>query len=380
MNKETNKVLRILQITECLSAAGIESFIMNNYRKMNLSKVQFDFLVLRNEREFYDDEINKMGGKKYCICRKDKNTLIRILKESIDLYHFLKKNPYSILHIHYTTPLRAPYLYAAKKAGVKVRIYHSHSAEVSGKNKIKVLIYNFMKKKIKKWATHWFACSKAAALWMFPQELCDNNQVKIIYNGIDINQYKFNIKYRKEIREQLKLNDQFVLVHTGRFLEQKNQTFIIDIFNEIKKNDKTAILLLLGEGELKPQIEQKVKNMNLNNSVMFLGVRNDVYKILSASDCYIMPSLYEGLPVASVEAQCSSLPCILSENITDEIKLIDKVIFLSLNDSYEKWANAIMQFKNNNTRKDESHIIRKNGYDSYEVASKLQDFYLRCGE
>ena len=380
MSKETNKVLRILQITECLSAAGIESFIMNNYRKMNLSKVQFDFLVLRNEREFYDDEINKMGGKKYCICRKDKNTLIRILKESIDLYHFLKKNPYSIVHIHYTTPLRAPYLYAAKKAGVKVRIYHSHSAEVSGKNKIKVLIYNFMKKKIKKWATHWLACSKAAALWMFPQELCDNNQVKIIYNGIDINQYKFNIKYRKEIREQLKLNDQFVLVHTGRFLEQKNQTFIIDIFNEIKKNDKTAILLLLGEGELKPQIEQKVKNMNLNNSVMFLGVRNDVYKILSASDCYIMPSLYEGLPVAAVEAQCSSLPCILSENITDEIKLIDKVIFLSLNDSYEKWANAIMQFKNNNTRKDESHIIRKNGYDSYEVASKLQDFYLRCGE
>lgn len=380
MSKENKNITRILHITECLSAAGIESFIMNNYRKMDLSKIQFDFLVLRNQKEFYDDEINTLGGKKYCICRENKNTLIRILKESIDLYHFLRKNPYQIVHIHYTTPLRAPYLYAAKKAGVLVRIYHSHSAEVSGKNKVKILIYNFMKKKIKKWGTHWFACSKAAAIWMFPKVLCDKNKVKIIYNGIDINQYKFNIKYRKEIREQLKLNDQFVLVHTGRFLEQKNQTFIIDIFNEVKKNDKTAILLLLGDGELKPQIEQKVKNMNLNNSVMFLGVRNDVYKILSASDCYIMPSLYEGLPVAAVEAQCSSLPCILSENITDEIKLIDKVIFLSLNDSYEKWANAIMQFKNNNTRKDESHIIRKNGYDSYEVASKLQDFYLRCGE
>lgn len=380
MSIENNKTLRILQITECLSAAGIESFIMNNYRKMDLSKIQFDFLVLRNEKEFYDDEINALGGKKYCLCRKDKNTLIRIIKESIDLYHFLKEKPYKIVHIHYTTPLRAPYLYAAKKAGVTTRIYHSHSAKVSGKGKLKIVIYNFMKKKIKKWATHWFACSNAAAIWMFPKDLCDNNQVQVIHNGIDVNQYKFNPIFRKEIRDELNLNNRFVIVHTGRFLEQKNHTFIIDVFSEIKKKDSHAFLLLLGEGDLKSQIKQKVKDMQLDDSVLFLGVRDDVYKILSASDCYIMPSLYEGLPVAAVEAQCSSLACVLSNNITEEIKLTDKIVFLSLNDSYETWASVIVRFKNIDDRKDESNIIKINGYDAREVASQLQNFYLQCGE
>ena len=237
-----------------------------------------------------------------------------------------------------------------------------------------------MKKKIKKWATHWFACSNAAAIWMFPKDLCDNNQVQVIHNGIDVNQYKFNPIFRKEIRDELNLNNRFVIVHTGRFLEQKNHTFIIDVFSEIKKKDSHAFLLLLGEGDLKSQIKQKVKDMQLDDSVLFLGVRDDVYKILSASDCYIMPSLYEGLPVAAVEAQCSSLACVLSNNITEEIKLTDKIVFLSLNDSYETWASVIVRFKNIDDRKDESNIIKINGYDAREVASQLQNFYLQCGE
>lgn len=380
MSIDNTKMLRILHVTECLSAAGIESFIMNNYRKMDLNKVQFDFLVLRNEKEFYEDEVQKLGGKKYYICRKDKNTLIRILKESVDLYYFLKNNPYKIVHIHYTTPLRAPYLFAAKKAGAIVRIYHSHSAEVSGKNILKILIYKFMRKRIYKWATDCFACSEAAALWMFPKKLCDNGKVQIIHNGIDIDKYKYTNEYRLEIRNKLMLNDKFVVVHTGRFIEQKNQLFVVDVFSEIKKKDDSAVLLLLGDGALKSQVKEKVKNMGLDDSVFFLGIRNDVNKILSASDCYIMPSLYEGLPVAAVEAQCSSLPCVFSKNITQEIKLIDKVIFLSLDDSYKTWANAVMQFKNKYDRIDESEIIRKYGYDANEVANHLQYFYLRYGE
>lgn len=374
MSSINQNQIRILHITECLSAAGIESFIMNNYRKMDRSKVQFDFLILRNQEEFYDSEIQSLGGHKYTICKNDNNTLVRILKESRELYHFLCKHPYHIIHIHYTTPLRAPYLFAAKKAGVPVRIYHSHSAEVSGKSKMKIKIYNFMRKKIEKWATHYFACSNAAAAWIFPEKLCTSHQVKVIYNGIDIQKYSYHESYRKEIREELNIGEAFTMVHTGRFLEQKNHTFIIDVFTELKKKCPKAILLLLGEGELKQSIEEMVMKRNLTDSVHFLNVRSDVHKILSASDCYIMPSLYEGLPVAAVEAECSSLPCVLSTNITNEIELTDKVSFLSLTDSAEIWADEILKYKGC-TRKDESQVIAQHGYDANQVAQSLQEFY-----
>lgn len=379
MSSIKQKEIRILHITECLSAAGIESFIMNNYRKLDRSKVQFDFLILRNQEEFYDLEIQSLGGKKYTICKSNKNTLIRILKESIELYHFLCEHSYNIIHIHYTTPLRAPYLFAAKKAGVPVRIYHSHSAEVSGKSKLKTVIYDIMKIKIEKWATHYFACSNAAAKWIFPKKLCDSHQVNVIYNGIDIQKYSYYELYRKEIRDELNLGRSFVLVHTGRFLEQKNQSFIIDIFVELKKKCPEAILLLLGEGELQKAVKNKVVQKNLIESVLFLNVRSDVYKILSASDCYIMPSLYEGLPVAAVEAQCSSLPCVLSQNITKEIKLTDKVSFLSLDDPIEIWVQEILKYKGC-IRNDESQLILQHGYDANQVAQLLQDFYCNVGK
>ena len=151
--------LRVLNITTVLDAAGIESFIMNMYRNIDRDEVQFDFMVMRDEKEFYDDEIKQLGGKKYTISVTGKNTLFRILKESRELYKFLKKNPYEIVHIHYTTPLRCFYLRAAKRAGVPVRIYHSHSAEVSGKSGLKLSIYDHCRNNITKWASHFCACS-----------------------------------------------------------------------------------------------------------------------------------------------------------------------------------------------------------------------------
>lgn len=370
-----DKPVRILNVTRVFKAAGIESFIMNMYRNIDRSKVQFDFFVMSNEDSCYDEEIQLLGGNKYMINVKANNTFIRIQKEAKVLYEFLCEHEYKVIHIHYTTPLRAPYLLAAKKAGVPVRIYHSHSAEVSGKNRMKLFIYDYFRQKISMWGTDFFACSKAAATWMFTEKLIDSGNVKVIPNGIDCNRFRFRENVRDEVRKRLALEDSYVIIHTGRFLEQKNHKFIIEVFKELKKKETNAKLLLLGTGDLLEDIKLQVKSSGLEKDVVFLGVKTEVECYLCAADCYIMPSLYEGLPVAAVEAQCAGLPCVLSENITEEVVLRENVSFLSLDTPISEWRDEVIKYKNI-PRKDGSCDVAASGYDVQNVANELQKLYL----
>lgn len=371
------KPKRILHITEMLSAAGIESFIMNIYRNIDREKVQFDFLVLRDQKEFYDEEISALGGKKYCIHSNIENTLLRILDESRKIEKFLKKNHYDVVHIHYTTPLRAYYLKAAKKAGVPVRIYHSHSAAVSGKSKVKLMIYEHCKKVIDKYATDYFACSKAAAQWIYSKKILEKNKVQVIHNGIDTQRFLFNESVRENVRRELELQNKFVIINTGRFTEQKNQKFIIDIVNSLRNKGKDVKLLLLGDGPLKAEYKTKVKEFELENSVVFLGVKSNVQDYLFASDCYIMPSLYEGLPVAGIEAECTGIPCIFSENITKEVKVNNQAVFLPLTYSADKWADTVIKQNAEKDRTEAINFVKTAGYDIHYVAKKIQNFYLQ---
>lgn len=367
--------IRVLHVTTVLAAAGIESFIMNMYRNMDRTQVQFDFMVMRDEKEFYDDEIASMGGKKHTISIPTGNTLLRILKESRALYRFLKANRYQIVHIHYTTPLRAPYLWAAKKAGVSVRIYHSHSAEVSGKSKGKLWIYDYFRKKITDWSTHRFACSEAAAKWMYSSKVFEHRDYRVICNGIDVERFRFDRRARDEVRAELGLGDAYVIVHTGRFLEQKNHRFIIEVFRTLKQRCPKAKLLLLGKGELLEEMKALVESCSLREDVHFLGVRSDVERILSASDCYLMPSLYEGLPVAAVEAECAGLPCVFSENITKEVALTKKTAFLSLKQPVSEWCDQLLAYRDV-IREDCSGEVAAKGYSIQNGAKALQAFYL----
>lgn len=369
------KQIRILNVTTVFKAAGIESFIMNMYRHIDRTKVQFDFMVMRNEKEFYDEEIKALGGRKYTINMSAGNVFIKVIKESMELFRFLKKNPYEIIHIHYTTPLRAFYLLAAKKAGVRTRIYHSHSAEVSGKSGMKRLIYNWLKKGIEAWGTHYFACSEVAAQWMFSQDILTAKRYRVIYNGIDVNKFKFNLEDRKAVRQELGIEDKYVVIHTGRFLEQKNHRFIVEVFKELKSKYSKAYLLFLGTGDLFESIGQLVKQHGLEKDVCFLGVRPDVNRYLNAADCYIMPSLYEGLPVAAVEAECADLPCVFSTNITDEVALTERVTFLQLDEPVTKWCDVLLGYRNLD-RRNVSEKIAERGYAVKSVAQALQKFYI----
>ena len=372
-----NEPIRVLHITEMLSAAGIESFIMNVYRNIDRERVQFDFLVLRNEKEFYDDEILELGGRKHFIHSNIKNTLLRVIDEAKKIEAFLKQNHYDIVHIHYTTPLRAYYLKAAKNAGVPIRIYHSHSAKVSGKSIFKRMVYKYCKNKINKYATDLFACSEAAAEWMYSKRVIKQNKVIIVHNGIDTQRFLFNEDIRNKVRNELQIQDKFVIINTGRFTEQKNQRFIIDIISALKEDGIAVKLLLLGEGPLKEECENKVNDRGLNDYVIFLGVKSNVQDYLFAADCFLMPSLYEGLPVAGIEAECSGLICIFSDNVSNEVKLSELVDFLSLNCSPREWAEQVVKKQMPKNRENAVNYIKTAGYDIHEVSANLIKFYMQ---
>lgn len=373
---------RILHVTEMLQSAGIENFIINLYRNIDKVEVQFDFLVTRNQEEFFDSEIESLGGEKHTIdYLSTKNIFFRILKESFYIYRFLKQHSeYKIIHVHSGTPLRIFYLLAAKLAGCPNRIYHSHSAEVKGPHSklfLKKTLFKILRLFFSFVGTHFFACSNAAAIWMYPRFLTKKGKVQVINNGVDINKFKFNETIREAYRKDLNLENAFVVGHVGRFNHQKNHAFLIDIFCEIKKLKSNAILLLIGEGELFDTIKNKVENLHLTNSVVFMGVRSDVVNIMQAMDVFLLPSNYEGLPVVGVEAQALGLPCYFSDSITDEISLLPETKFIPLTISACNWSSIIVS-RDHSFYKNASFKIKKYGFDIKDITLNIQNEYLKC--
>jgi len=371
-----------------LQSAGIENFIMNVYRHIDRTKIQFDFLVTRNQEEFFDDEIAFLGGKKHTIdCMNTKNVLFRVLKESFQIFKFLKKSPeYKIMHVHSGTPLRVFYLLAGKMAKCPVRIYHSHSAEVKGPHSnlgLKKYVFKILLQLFPYWGTDFFACSKLAAEWMYSQRMINAELVKVINNGIDLNVFSFNHEIRQEFRSKMNINDnQFVIGHIGRFDDQKNHTFLINIFQVVVNKNPNAILWLIGTGELKEKIREKVQRLKLEKHVVFLGVRSDVMNLMQAMDVFLLPSNYEGLPVVAVEAQAVGLPCVMSDTITEEAKIIPNSFFISLNASLDFWSDKVCQFacveKQIFEKRKTSEYLSRCGFDIRDVARDIEQFYCSC--
>lgn len=369
--------IRVLQITETLEPAGIETFLLNLYRNTDKSFVQFDFLTLREKKEFYEEEILKKGGMKYSIKGNSKFVPIKLLQESLGLFCFLRNHHYDIVHFHFTTPLRALHLLIAYKCGAKVRIYHSHTANVIGKKKWKIFVYNLLKKIISICATDYFACSSSAAVWMFEKKIWKTNKYEVIKNGIEIEKFAFSSNARIRIRKELGIENKKVLIHVGRFSKEKNHKFLIELFLTLHQIDSSYRLLLLGDGELHTEIHNLIIKLGLESVIYMLGIKTNVVDYLSAADAFIMPSLFEGLPVSAIEAQCNGLPCILSNRIPDEVALTDNVFFCSISDK-SNWLQTLQNLNfNSSNRSQASKEVKKNGYDIVDVSKKLQKFYMK---
>jgi len=372
--------IRILHIVGRMDRGGIESFIMNLYRNIDKTKVQFDFLCHYGREAAFNEEIRKMGGRIYempAIKNENKIYYHKIISYIRALNNFFDNNNYKIIHGHMTNTALI-YMLIAKKNGVKNMIAHSHLSK--SKKGVNGFITDILQTPISYIASDHFACSKVAAEWLFSKKINNSGVVKIINNSIDVEEFKYSLEVREKMRVKLKLENSFVIGHVGRFYHEKNHDFLIDIFKEILKEKNNAKMILVGDGPLKPTIHEKVKMLGLENNIIFLGVREDISDLMQAMDVFVLPSHFEGLPVVTVEAQASGLPCVFSSAVTSETNLTQRVKYVSLNNDPKKWAVEIIQIYQQYARLDTSETIREKGYDVKFLAKELEKFYTSRGQ
>lgn len=361
-------MIKIMHYVSVMNRGGQETYLMNLLRNNDRKKISFEFLCLNKVHGDYDDEIISLNGKiSYLGAATGK---FKVLKNRNKLTKYLKKrNDVDIFEIHTQHAMDA-YLSAtaAIKAGIPVVIIHSHNSSTSYHPKLHYIFRPLLRTlHIKR-----VACSKSAGIWMYGT----NQKFTIFHNSIDVKEYAFNQVVRDKIRNENNLNDKFVVGNVGRFNVQKNHLFLLDIFKAIKEKKENAVLLLVGDGELKQEIEDKVDELNLSDSVKFLGVRTDVNKLYQCMDILVMPSLYEGLPVTLVEAQASGLPCFISDTITDEIKLTNNIYSISINDCADEWAEKILKImKDKQDRFNNSKVIEQSSYNIINESKRIFEYY-----
>ncbi|WP_298555606.1 glycosyltransferase family 1 protein [uncultured Algibacter sp.] len=380
MDKE--KPIRVLQVLTIMNLGGAETMIMNYYRHVDRTKIQFDFLLHREERGFFDDEIESLGGKIYRMPSISPKNYFLYKKE---LNIFFEKHPeYLIVHSHLNA-LSSIVLSVAKNKKIPCRIAHSHLAVESGvlkkifkkntdiKATIKDSIQSLIRGKVAKVATHYFACGEKAGDWLFGLKSKEN--VIIINNAINASLFTYNPEKSNTIKKEFNLTNKKVIGHVGRFNEQKNHFLLIKIFNEIYKKDNDCVLLLIGEGNLKKKIKQETERLNISKNVHFLGLRDNIPELLQGFDLFLFPSLYEGLPVTLVEAQASGLKIVTSSTVTKEVDITGLITYIDLDKPELLWADSALS-QISYTRKNTLNQIKKGGYDIYENAKNLQTFYL----
>lgn len=368
---EKNEPIRVAQIMGKWVGGGVEAVVMNYYRHIDRDKIQFDFICDDDSTRIPTEEIEKLGGKVILIPPYQK-----VFKYHKTLKKVLQEGQYKIVHSHINA-LSVFSLWAAKSAGVPVRIAHSHSTS-NKKEWKKTLLKNILRPFSKVFATDYFCCSELAGRWLFGNKTYDQGKVYLLNNAIDVDKFKYDEKIRKEKRKELNIKyNQLVIGHIGRFVQQKNHDFLIDIFNEIYKQDKNAILLLIGEGPLKEEIQNKVNELGLDKNVKFLGQRSDANELYQAMDTFVLPSLYEGLPVVGVEAQAAGLPCFFSTDMTKETEILDSTKFISLTHKSKYWADKILKEVSLFKRQDTSEEIVDNKFSIKNEAKKLYSYYLR---
>lgn len=355
----------VLHVVTDMNCGGLETMIMNYYRHMDRTQIQFHFLTHRDYLGDYGEEIENLGGKIYHLPPLNPFSL----KYKKALRSFFINNPeYRIIHVHQDC-MSSVILKEAKRFNIPVRIAHCHSS-FQDKN-VKLLLKLYYKQFISKYATKLFACSEEAGIWMFNGAPFD-----ILNNAIEAKQYVFNEEKRKKIRGIMGLADETIVIgHVGRFDEVKNHTFLVDLFFEVQKLCK-ANLLLVGEGVLRKKIESKVELLELQDKVLFTGKRSDVADLMQAMDVFVFPSLYEGLPVTLVEAQAAGLPCLISENVPIECEKTHNLITqICLSESPVNWAKKVIELSNI-SRKNTVEEIKESGFDIHENAKKLNYYYI----
>ncbi|MCH6266006.1 glycosyltransferase family 1 protein [Neobacillus citreus] len=362
--------IRILQVFAQMNRGGAETMIMNLYQNIDRSKIQFDFIVHTDEKCAYDDEILKLGGRIFRVpayCGKNHFSYIKVWKK-----FFEEHNEFKIIHGHVRSTASI-YLKIAKKRGLTT-IAHSHSTS-SGKG-LKAMYKDFLQYGIRYTADYFFACSKPAGEWLFGKEKLKKENFFILNNAIDIKKFIYNQELRSRKRKEFNIEDRFVIGHIGNFTIPKNHNFIIDIFKLIHEIKPKTVLMLVGDGSLRPSIERKIHSLGLMNHVILTGVRTDISELLQAMDIFVFPSLYEGLGIAVIEAQAAGLPCIISNKLPNEVMITNLVKKLSIHDPVDRWSEEVLRVSNGYVRENKFDEIFIAKYDVNDNVKWLERFYI----
>ena len=354
--------IRVAQVMGYMNGGGVESVVMNYYRHIDREKVQFDFIVCEESTLIPREEIEGLGGRIFMV--PDYKKLPQYLGALVSLF---KREGWHIVHSHMNS-LSVFSLYAAKKAGVPVRIAHSHST--SGNDGFaRNMLKNVLRSLSKRYPTNLAACSERAAEWLFGSD-CD---CRLFPNGVDTKQFKDAKKRRDIIRSQLGISEgALVLGHVGRFAKQKNHAFLLEIFMALKEISPNTTLLLVGDGPLFSEIDYRVQELGLDDDVLLLGQRDDIPDLLAAMDVFCLPSLYEGLPVVGIECQAAGLPILVSNSVTQELKKSSFVEFESLESPPKEWANRVLDLAS------ERELV-SSGLEEYDIekcSAGLCKYYL----
>lgn len=357
---------RLLCILSSLDAGGAETFIMKIFRKLPRD-YKIDFIVSA-DNGFYENEVVALGGKIYRVPLRTKHPFLTFYK----IYRVIKNNSYTSVLKLTDTPIALYDLMAAKIGGARLLCVRSCNA-INNESILKKFIFTILRPLLNLIADVKIAPSDLAAEYTFGKDAVAKGEVHFLNNGLDLDVYRFSQSGRDRVRKEFNIEGKFVVGHIGRFSHQKNHNFLIDVFAEIRKKNSDAVLLLVGDGELKAKIQNKVNLLGLDDSVIFAGIRKDVPALLSAMDVFVFPSFYEGMPNTVIEAQATGLPCVISSSITNEVQLTKNVQFVSLSNKHEYWATLVNR-NNYYDSRDRSKILSdliKNGYSIDNIVDKF---------
>lgn len=366
-----NQPIRILHIVGVMDQGGIETLLMNLYRNIDRSLIQFDFLTHSTKKGYFDDEIKSLGGNIYSVVNPFSLKGLFLYKKILSDF-FTQHAEYTIVHSHMNT-FSGIILSIAKKSGVKTRIAHSHTT-IAASN-IKTPLWKFSRLFGHHAITQYFACSSDATKWSFGRHA---DKAVIFKNAIDLEKYRFSNDTRETYRNKFDLTEKYVVGHVGRFNQIKNHDFLIDVFRHLLKKRQESLLLLVGDGPLLGEMQKKVHKFGIEDSVIFLGNRDDVEKLLCAMDIFVFPSTNEGLGIVAIEAQALGLPCFVSDALPSEVKVTELLTYEPLENGSEYWASRIQECRIQKDR-DKAYLeVKKHGYDIVESAKNLKGFYISC--
>lgn len=357
-------MIRVLQCVNNMHRAGLETILMNYYRNMDRSKIQFDFLTHRPETSDYDEEILSLGGRIYHAPR-----LYPWNYPSYFAYmkRFFREHPeYKIVHSHIDAMSYLPLL-TAKRAGVPIRIAHSHNTDID--RDYKYILKQYFRYRLPSAANYFCSCGAEAGRFLFQRE-----DARWIPNAIEPERFLFAPQVREIKRGELGLGDAFALGHIGRFSDQKNHTFLLELFAAVLEREPGAVLLLAGTGETEPRIRNQAAEMGLEENVRFLGKRADVNELYQAMDVFVMPSLFEGVPVVGIEAQFAGLPCVFSDKVPPEVAFTDLCRFVELEKPASFWAEQVLAARQ---QERSAEPVSGSAYDAARASRDLEEYYQR---